>query len=199
MFFGVRLMWRAARALLGLATLLAVFLMAQILYNSQQDQRETTDAIVVLGASQFDGTPSPVLANRLDHAAELLVARVAPMVVTVGGKLPGDRFTEAASGRQYLIAGGISPDRVRALGEGSDTWSSLQAVARLMKRQGWDKITVVSDPAHVTRAQQMSQSLGLQAWVSPTTSGPGSEMSVDYVVREWAGCINFWLVERWWG
>jgi len=96
MFFVIKLVMRAVSAVISTAVLALVALSGYVYYFSLADQRATTDAIVVLGAAQFNGTPSPVFANRLDHAAELYDGKVAPLVITVGSNQPGDRYTEAA-------------------------------------------------------------------------------------------------------
>jgi uncharacterized SAM-binding protein YcdF (DUF218 family) len=168
-----------------------------VVYYSKADQRETTDVIVVLGASQFDGEPSPVFANRLDHALELVMLDVASSVITVGGKQPGDRFTEASAGRQYLIASGLSPDQVFAVPTGSDTLSSLEAVAVQAKKRGFSRVTLVSDPAHMARVRFIAAGLGLEVFSSPTSSGAGTTVDLDYVVREVGGIAHYFLLDRW--
>jgi uncharacterized SAM-binding protein YcdF (DUF218 family) len=136
------------------------------------DQTAGTDAIVVLGASQYDGRPSPVFAGRLDQVVKLYEAGVAPTVVTVGSNLPGDRFTEAAAGRDYLIDAGVPATAIVPVPIGNDTWESLIAVKRESRRQGWDKVTLVSDPWHMFRAREMAEDLGLTVRTAPTRTGP---------------------------
>lgn len=159
---------------------------------ARTDDRRASDAIVVLGASQFDGRPSSVFEARLEHARALYAAGVAPRVVTVGGSAPGDRFTEAAAGRTYLEAHGV-PDVV-AVGEGRDTLQSLQALDRTMTAQGWHSAVLVTDPWHELRSRRMATDLGIDAVASPTRSGPsvrtrGTE--VRYVARETAGYLYY--------
>jgi uncharacterized SAM-binding protein YcdF (DUF218 family) len=144
----------------------------RVWWVARQDQRAPADAIVVLGASQWDGTPTSVFAARLDHAVTLWSDGVSPTVVTVGSKLPGDRFTEAGSGRSYLIDHGVAPSAVLAVPVGHDTWGSLRAVDRLAEREGWDSVVLVSDPWHEFRSREMAERLGLVATTSPTRSGP---------------------------
>jgi len=170
----------------------------RVWYVARQDDVKPVDAIVVLGASQYDGTPTSVFAARLDHAAGLWKDGVAPVVITVGSKLPGDRFTEAGAGRTYLIDHGVAGRKVVAVPQGHDTWNSLQAVQRLMDRRGWDSVVLVSDPWHEFRAREMSERLGMTATTSPTRSGPavltrGAE--VRSIARETAAYV-WWRVGR---
>ncbi len=136
------------------------------------------DAIVVLGAAQYDGEPSPVFRGRLDHAVLLWEQGRADRVVTVGGKQPGDRTTEAEAGRTYLIEQGVPADAVIALAEGGTTFESLQAASRWLHQQGHGSAFLVSDPWHNARIEAMAEDLGLAGHASATwTSGATSEES----------------------
>lgn len=170
---------------------------SEVVLRSREDSSDATQAIVVLGAAQFDGTPQPVFENRLRHAADVWFLR-GGTILTVGGKRPGDRFTEAESGRDYLVAQGVDADAVLAIPVGSDTWESMQAVARVMAEKGLDSVTVVSDAAHVARCRIQLRHLGVpEVRVSPTRSGPGSRVSSRYLVRETLGIVRFWLTTDW--
>lgn len=197
MFFLLRTVRRAVSSVTSLLLLAALLLVGYVYYTAHQDQRTPTDAIVVLGASQFDGQPSPVFANRLDHALDLILRDVAPVIITVGGKQPGDRFTEASAGRNYLIDSGLLPHQVIAIPTGGDTLESLTAVAVLLKKKEWTHITVVSDPAHIARIKIIAGNLGFASESSPTTVGPGSEITPDYIVREVGGILHFLVLDRW--
>jgi uncharacterized SAM-binding protein YcdF (DUF218 family) len=161
------------------------------------DDRTATDAVIVLGAAQFDGRPSPVLAARLDHAAALVRDGVAARVITVGGKQRGDRFTEAEAGRRYLSERGLAGAAVVPVGEGSDTLASLEAAARTMAEHGWTTATLVTDPAHEARSLAIARRLGLDARTSPTQQGDGSNVTAEYVAREAGALLRFWAVEQW--
>ncbi|MGE5226230.1 MAG: YdcF family protein [Planctomycetaceae bacterium] len=137
---------------------------------------ERADAIVVLGAAQWNGTPSPVLQGRLDHALLLYRQGRAPVVITVGGNQPGDRRTEGASGRDYLASKGVPLDALVALPVGNDTWESMQAVSTWMHAHGDETAFLVSDPWHNARIQAMADDLGLEGYASATwTSAATSE------------------------
>jgi uncharacterized SAM-binding protein YcdF (DUF218 family) len=184
-------------ALFALVLLVPLGAAAFVAAAARSDDRTPTDAIVVLGAAQFNGTPSPVLETRLEQARVLYAAGVATRIITVGGKQPGDRTTEAQAGKAWLHDQGIQQSRVTALPEGSDTLQSMQAVAALMKTKGWTSATIVTDPVHETRTLAMARALGIDAHPSPTTNGPGSSITSDYVARETAGLLTFWLWQRW--
>lgn len=191
------LMFKLARKIaVGVAAallLLVAIPMVRIEWSGHRQDDVKTDAILVLGAAQFDGTPSPVLQNRLDHALALYRAGVAPRLVTVGGSQPGDRFTEATAGRNYLHANGVAWDRIKAIKSGDDTFNSAAAVAKWASAAGIASFTVVSDRAHVARAATILRSYGFEVHASAPQSGAGSAMTWQYVARETAGLIRFWL------
>jgi uncharacterized SAM-binding protein YcdF (DUF218 family) len=160
------------------------------------DDRGKADVVVVLGAAQYDGTPSAVLGSRLDHAARLWRDGVAPVIVTVGGRRVGDTYTEAQAGRNYLASYGVPEAAVVPIGEGRDTLESLRAVARRAGTAGWHTAVIVSDPWHSLRARTMSDDLGLTAWTSPTRSGPivaTRTIQARYIVRESAALLDYRL------
>jgi uncharacterized SAM-binding protein YcdF (DUF218 family) len=168
----------------------------QVLWAARQDDRTPTDVVVVLGAAQFNGHPSPVLEARLAHGAELYSAGVAPHVVTVGANQPGDRTTEAAVGATWLASQGVPRGDVTAVPVGHDTLTSLTAVAALMAERGWTSATIVTDPAHEARSLAIARALGVDAHASPTRRGSGSSLTVEYVARETGGLLDLWVVER---
>ena len=163
---------------------------------SRQDDRTPTDALLVLGAAQYWSRPSPVLEARLAHAKSLYDAGVASRILTVGGKQPGDRTTEAQAGQSWLTDQGVPADVVTAIPTGSDTLASLQAVAALMRENHWTSLTIVTDPAHEARSLAIARALGIDARPSPTRSGAGSSLTADYVARESAGLLLFLVRDR---
>jgi len=190
------LLLRVARRLVLAVVVLALLAVggtaAGIWWVARGDDRTPTDAIVVLGASQFDGRPSSVLEARLEQARRLYEADVAPVVVTVGGGRPGDRFTEAQAGASYLQARGV--DEVVAVGEGTNTLQSVEAVQRLFAERGWTSATVVTDPWHSLRSRSMARDVGIDARTSPTRAGPSvrtRETQVRYIARE-TGAYLYW-------
>lgn len=160
------------------------------------DQRSPTDMILVLGAAQYDGRPSPVLEARLRHALALFEEGVAPRIVTVGGGAPGDETTEAAAGERWLVAQGVPAADVLAVDEGRDTLESFEAVGSVARTRGWASAVVVSDPWHSLRSRTMADDVGLDATTSPTKSGPvvqTRETQFRYIVRETGALLYYHL------
>jgi uncharacterized SAM-binding protein YcdF (DUF218 family) len=137
-------------------------------HHDDASEIQTTDVIVVLGAAQYNGEPSPVFAGRLDHAALLYQQGRAPQVVVVGGNRPGDDSTEAEAGREYLIAKDIPADAVVAEPVGHTTYESLRALASWMRERGLDSAFLVSDPWHNLRVERMASDLGFEGHASAT-------------------------------
>jgi uncharacterized SAM-binding protein YcdF (DUF218 family) len=183
----LRLALKAAVALLVLVLLVLVVTAGRVWWFARQDDRRVSDAIVVLGAAQFDGRPSSVFTARLVHARDLWKDHVAPRVITVGGKRAGDRFTEASAGKIWLTQHGVPADQVVDVGSGSDTLSSMAAVESRMKSQGWSTAVVVTDPWHALRTRAMASDQGMDAVMSPTRQGPAVRQrstQIRYIARE---------------
>ena len=184
---------------LGGAALVAVLIVAGVVMRvvqvSSQDGRSAADVIVVLGAAQYDGDPSPVFGARLDHAADLYRQGVAPMIMTIGGGQSGDRTTEGAAGAAYLADTGIDEADLIAVGTGDDTLVSLRAANEVLTENGWTSVVLVTDPWHAARAGMMADDLGLTVQVSPVISGPSVDTGVElrYVVREALGILFYRL------
>jgi uncharacterized SAM-binding protein YcdF (DUF218 family) len=172
----------------------------RVWYQARQDEAPKSDAILVLGAAQYDGRPSQILRWRLEHAVKLFRAGVAPAIVTVGGKMPGDRFTEAEAGRNWLISErGVPAAQVIAVPEGGDTLESMRAVGRVFQRQRWDSAVIVTDPWHGLRSKKMASDHGIEAAASPTRSGPSvqtRDTQLSYIVRETGGYLSYVLLGR---
>jgi uncharacterized SAM-binding protein YcdF (DUF218 family) len=192
----LRWLFRAAAAVVVVVLLVVLGTAFRVWQVARQDSRAHVDAIVVLGAAQFDGRPSPIFASRLDHAQVLYEAGVAPTVVTVGGNRRGDRFTEAFAGGAYLRSHGVPRDAVAEVGEGSYTMGSLRAVAVLAREQRWHRVVLVTDPWHSYRARSMAGEVGLRAATSPTRSGPvvqGRGRELRYIARETLAYLSYRL------
>jgi uncharacterized SAM-binding protein YcdF (DUF218 family) len=125
-----------------------------------------TDAIVVLGAAQYNGRPTPVFADRLDQAKLLYDQHRAPLIITTGSNIPGDRTTEAASGRDYLINQGVPADAVVAEPTGNSTYESLKAAVDYMDAHHMRTAFLVSDPWHNLRIKRMAGDLGITPYAS---------------------------------
>jgi uncharacterized SAM-binding protein YcdF (DUF218 family) len=149
-----------------------------VLVVSQQDQRRPVDAIIVLGAAQYNGRPSPVLQARLDHALRLYRERLAPLVVVTGGTGRGDTTSEALVGERYLTTHGLEAEAVAAEAEGRTTMGSMTAVAGWLHQRGIRRVLLVSDPFHMFRLRLEARRTGLEAFTSPTESSPLSDNPV---------------------
>ena len=185
----------ALAGLLG-AILLAGFTTFRIWQQGEQDERRPADAIVVLGAAQYDGTPSPVLRARLDHAIDLFLAGLAPTFVVTGGKLQNDRTTEAGTGRAYALKRGVPDAAILVEDRGANTLESLEAVGALLKARGLRSALFVSDRTHMLRVLRIARDQGLEAWGSPTATSPteGTFASrAEATVHELGGLASYFL------
>jgi len=144
----------------------------QIWRQGNADEQRPADAIVVLGAAQYDGRPSPVFEARLEHAVSLYKAGLAKSFIVTGGKLPGDRTTEAAVAREYAIAHGVPATAIFGEDRAHNTLTSLTAVAAEMEQRDLTSAIFVSDPTHMLRVLRIADDLGIDAYGSPTTTSP---------------------------
>ena len=193
MFFVFKVARRIIAGLLLVVLLVVGVTAFRVWWVARQDHHPHSDAIVVLGASQFDGKPSTVFRARLQHAKALYDAGVAPLVITVGGGAPGDRTTEADAGAAFLRDRGVD---TLPLGKGRNTLQSLEALRIEFRKQGWTTAVLVTDPWHELRARRMASDLGIKASSSPTRTGPavrdrGTEFR--YVARETAAYLYYRL------
>ena len=180
--------FRWARRLVSLLALTVLLVLGttavSVWWVARQDDRPRSDAIIVLGASQFDGRPSSVFKARLQHARVLYDAGVAPRVITVGGGAPGDRTTEADAGAAFLRERDVE---AVAVPEGRNTLQSLEAAERLMQARGWETAVLVTDPWHSLRSRTMARDKGIDADTSPTRAGPSVRTrgtQARYIARE---------------
>jgi uncharacterized SAM-binding protein YcdF (DUF218 family) len=140
----------------------------QVMQAGRSHDPDPAEAIVVLGAAQYDGRPSPQLAARLDHALQLRNEDVAPVVMVTGGNQPGDRFTEAEASANYLIDRGVPSEAIMREDVGRNTYDSLEAAADQLQGAGLDEVVLVTDPYHSLRSRLIAEEVGLDASVSPT-------------------------------
>jgi uncharacterized SAM-binding protein YcdF (DUF218 family) len=160
-------------ALFGVVTFVYLAVtFVQVWLASRRDDARPSDAIVVLGAAQYDGRPSSVLAARLDHALALYKDDIAPYIVVTGGRQPGDRFTEATAGATYLHDRGVPDGAILRETTGRSSWESLSASARFLKERDMTRVVLVSDPYHSARIEAIAREVGLHAVTSPTRTSP---------------------------
>ena len=181
------------RVLVGLLVLvLAYFAVTTTLVARWmgKDERPRVDAIVVLGAAQYDGRPSAIYQARLEHAVDLWRDQVAPVLVFTGGKEEGDRFTEGGSGARWALERGVPAEAVVTEERSRTTYQNLAGAKRLLERRdpgGRHRIVVVSDPFHMFRAVRQAADLGMDAYPSPTRTSPLSASRLkltELVLRE---------------
>ncbi len=166
---------RAVAALVGVLALVVAYLgftFIQVWLAARRDQARPVQAIVVLGAAQYNGRPSAVLRARLDHAYDLWRRGLARTMVVTGGRQPGDRFTEATASANYLATKGVPDDDVLRETRGRNSWESLAASATFLRQRGVHTVLLVSDPFHNERITLMADELGLRPYVSPTRTSP---------------------------
>lgn len=174
-------------AVLGVAYVGFTFI--QVVTTSHRDDAPNTQAakvqaIIVLGAAQYNGVPSPVLKARLDHALELYRWGIAPVIVVTGGRQPGDRFTEATTGYDYLRAHGVPDSAIRKEVHGSTTWESMRAASTFLKPEGITDVVLVSDSYHSKRLLEIAGEVGLKARVSPSTETLSGSTRLRAELRE---------------
>jgi uncharacterized SAM-binding protein YcdF (DUF218 family) len=143
--------------------------------ESRLDEAQPADAIIVLGAAEYRGRPSPVLEARLNHALILYLKGMAPRVITTGGAGGDPVFTEGSVGRTYLTQHGVPPEAIVVEREAESTAQSVAAVAEIMRRMNLRSAIVVSDGYHIFRVKKMLESSGLKVYGSPRPSVSPSE------------------------
>ncbi len=194
---------RSVRVFLVMVLLLLAYpawLAFQVWTQSHEDELHSADAIVVLGAAQYDGRPSPVFKARLDHAAFLYEEELSPMVIVTGGRRPGDRFTEAAAGHLYLEEHGVPPDDILEEEEGRTTWESMQQVRAIAQESDVDSVLLVSDPLHSERIKRMAFDLGFEevyaSWASYQRLDRSRETKAKELLREVGSLLVYELLKR---
>ena len=163
---------RIAIALFALFLTYLSVVFVQVWLAARRDDARPADAIVVLGAAQFDGRPSKILTARLDHAVDLYRRGIAPVVVVTGGKQAGDRFTEASVGATYLHDHAVPERALLRETTGRTSWQSLAAASRFLKERKLTSVVLVSDPYHSARIEDLAHDVGLKAATSPTRTSP---------------------------
>lgn len=178
---------RILRVLAALVTLGWLGTVAAVVAVGHGDQAAPADAIVVLGAAQYEGRPSPVLRARLDHARDLYRRGLAPVVIVTGGTGTGDTTSEAAVGRRYLLQQGVPDSAIIMETRGRTTIQSMRAVTALVSALPGQRVLLVSDPFHMLRLEILARHDGLRPLTSPTRSSPISAHATQrwkYVLAE---------------
>jgi len=166
-----RWVWRAVLVLVAMVGLYLVVTFLQVWHASRSDAAPASDAIVVLGAAQYDCEPSPVLGQRLDHALGLYRDGVAGTIVVTGGKLEGDRCTEASASADYLRAEGVPDEDLLLEVQGRNSWESLAATGHILRERDLTRVVLVTDGYHALRVRAIADQIGLDPSVSPSHRG----------------------------
>lgn len=158
----------------------------------------SADVIVVLGAAQLDGRPGDALEARLIEAKRIYTLGLSPLIITVGAGAPGDRTTEAASGKVWLRSNGIASKNIIAIPEGRDTLGSTKAYVSIMKKRMVSDVIIVTDPFHCQRAMVMANDQGVVSTCSPVQTGPNviSQSGYKYLLREAGAYLVYVTVGR---
>lgn len=175
---------RAVALLLAVAVVYVGVTAGQIWFAARRDSRAPAEAIVVLGAAQYDGEPSPALRARLDHAVALFFDEVAPVVWVTGGRKPGDRFSEASASSRYLIRSGVPDGSVKLEVKGENSYQSLAAAARYLRDDNQRHVLLVSDPWHSYRIAAIAREVGLAPRVSPASTAEWSGQGLRRLAHE---------------
>jgi uncharacterized SAM-binding protein YcdF (DUF218 family) len=176
--------------------LFAGSLISAIYLAAGRDQERPVDAIIVMGAAQFNGVPSAVLRARLDTTYRAWMDGVAPVIIVTGGKLPGDNFTESESSRDYLVDRGVPRNAILLEGEGRNSAESLRHAAQIARDHHIRRVLIVSDGFHLFRSKMIAEDNGLTAYGLPCDDSPigrWSRTEFDYVIREAGGVIDYKL------
>jgi uncharacterized SAM-binding protein YcdF (DUF218 family) len=184
----------AGKAALLVAALLAVAIVptaVRIQRQSTRDETRPADVILILGAAEYRGKPSPVLKGRLDHGLELYRRKQAPLILTTGGAGGDPVFTEGEVSRNYLVGQGVPSEGILVESEGETTMHSIAAAGEIMRRMGLKSCIVVSDGYHIYRAKKMLEAQGFRVYGSPRPEQGQSGL------RQWWLClrqaVGYWL------
>ncbi len=172
--------------MVGLFTLWIISAAAVLIWSSR-DEARPAQAIVVLGAAQYAGRPSPVLRARLDHALDLWKRQLASLLILTGGTGAGDTTSEAAVGRTYAKKRGVPDTLILVENEGRTTSESMKAVAGMLEVRGLHSALLVSDPFHMLRLRILARRFGFTPYTSPTRTSPiepNKEQRWKYIFSE---------------
>ena len=164
--------------------------LAAIVLWAERDDSSKADVIVVLGAAQYDGRPSPVLKARLDHAVQLYKNGMAPRLLFTGGRREGDAVSEAITGQRYSVKQGVPASAIMLEGTSRTTLASIRGTALMLRTdisEQAPRVLLVSDPFHMLRLTVLARLYGMQPMPSPTRTSPISakqSIALEYIVRE---------------
>jgi len=196
--FIFKILRKIISACLLIAIVVPLFTLGKTWYAAHYPDVRKSNVIVVLGAAQFNGRPSAALRARLVEAQRIYTLGFAPVIITVGAGAPGDRTTEAASSKAWLVSHGIQASEVVAIPKGRDTLVSTQGYIAEMKHRGFHSVIIVTDPYHCLRAMTMANDLGAKSSCSPVRTGTNSivHLNVHYLIRETGAYLAYVTLGR---
>jgi uncharacterized SAM-binding protein YcdF (DUF218 family) len=162
-----RLVWNAIAVMVVVVVVALAYVSLEIERQSTRDEAQTADVILVLGAAEYRGRPSPVFKARLDHEYDLYARELAPRIMTTGGAGGDPVFTEGEVGRSYLIGKGVPSEAIVVENESETTVESLARASEIMRRMDMQSAIVVSDGYHIYRVKKMLQFRGMHVYGSP--------------------------------
>jgi uncharacterized SAM-binding protein YcdF (DUF218 family) len=196
--FLLRWIRRTISVILILALIAPAYGVSQVWRAAKNPVVRQADVIVVLGTAQLNGKPGDALEARLVEAKRIYDLGYAPTIITVGGGAPGDRTTEAASGKYWLRMNGVPAKRIIAIEQGRDTLVSTKAYASVMKKKYISDVIIVTDPYHCKRAMTMANDQGIVSTCSPVQTGPNTiaNSGFRYLLREAGAYLVYITVGR---
>jgi uncharacterized SAM-binding protein YcdF (DUF218 family) len=196
--FLLRWIRRIISVILILALIGPAYGVSQVWRAAKNPVVRQADVIVVLGTAQLNGKPGDALEARLVEAKRIYDLGYAPTIITVGGGAPGDRTTEAASGKYWLRMNGVPAKRIIAIEQGRDTLVSTKVYASVMKKKYISDVIIVTDPYHCKRAMTMANDQGIVSTCSPVQTGPNTiaNSGFRYLLREAGAYLVYITVGR---
>ena len=196
--FIFRFIRRVISFILLLIIVVPLYVAGSIWYSARNSEAVKSDVILVMGAAQFDGRPSDILQSRLKESLQIYKSGLAPRIYTIGSGAPGDRTTEAAASKNWLINNGVKKSNILSITKGRDTLSSTQAYVAAMKKAKHSSVIIVTDPYHCYRSVKMATDLGLIASCDPVKTGPASvtNSGYKYLARETGAYLAYITVGR---
>ena len=195
----IRAIGRLAIAAFAGTCLVAAWMSFRIWDAGNRDDRRPADAIVVLGAAQYNGRPSAILRARVEHGIDLYEAGLARWLIVTGGKAEGDRTTEAATARTLAIERGVPPSAILVEDQGRTTLESLRGVGAVLREHDLSSALFVSDRTHMLRVLRIARDQGITAWGSPTDSSPSDatfENRLEATAHEIGGLVLYFVAEQ---
>lgn len=182
----------AIAAMFALLTMMVFGFMVAIYAEARGDEARPVDAIIILGAAQFNGRPSDVFVARLQHGLDLYNAGYAPWIIVTGGRQEGDVYTEAETAETWLMNRGVPESAILMENQGRDTWQNLTGAHEAAIPHGIERVLIVSDGFHLFRAERMANAVGFEAYTSPAPDSPirpWSAVEFSYIIRETVAVI----------